>query len=67
MKIIYWNIRGINGRTKHSILQNNIIMEDPNILLLQEMKCAKNIVENLLSKCWKNNNFNYNDSRGDVG
>jgi exonuclease III len=38
--------------------------ENPDILLLQETKCAEMVVENLLSKCWKKSNFMFNDSRG---
>jgi exonuclease III len=40
MKIITWNIRGLNGRSKQRILRNCVKSEDPDILLLQETKCA---------------------------
>jgi exonuclease III len=67
MKIISWNIRGLNERTKQRILQNNILTENPNILLLQETKCAGTVAENLLSKSWKRGNFMFTDSRGAAG
>jgi exonuclease III len=40
MKIISWNIRGLNGRSKQKLLQDMIIAEKPDIMMLQETKCA---------------------------
>jgi endonuclease/exonuclease/phosphatase family metal-dependent hydrolase len=42
MKIITWNIRGLNGRSKQRILRDCIKGENPDILMLQETKCAGN-------------------------
>jgi hypothetical protein len=36
MKIITWNIRGLNGHSKQKLLRDLIIAEKPEIVLLQE-------------------------------
>jgi len=64
MQIISRNIRRLNGRMKQRILRNIIMTENPDILPLQETKCAGTVVENLFSKSWKKSNFMFNDSRG---
>jgi exonuclease III len=53
MKIITWNIRGLNGRSKQRILQDCIIAEKPNILLLQETKCKGAEVETIFQRIWR--------------
>jgi exonuclease III len=40
MKILSWNIRGLNTRRKQTLLKDRIKKEQPDILLLQEKKCA---------------------------
>jgi exonuclease III len=67
MKIISWNIRGLNGRTKQRILRNCIMAEDPNILFLQETKCAGDTVAEVFRWCWRQCSFVYNDSNGAAG
>jgi exonuclease III len=67
MKIITWNIRGLNGRSKQRILRNNILAEDPNILLLQETKCVGEAAEEIFKRCWRHCNFIHNDSNGAAG
>jgi exonuclease III len=52
MNIISWNVRGLNGRTKKRVLRNNIMAENPDILLLQETKCVDAIAENTFLRCW---------------
>ena len=41
MKIISWNIRGLNGAHKHEIIRNMIRDQRPNILMIQETKTKK--------------------------
>jgi exonuclease III len=40
MKILSWNIRGLNARSKQTLLKDRIRKEKPDILLLQETKCV---------------------------
>ena len=44
MKIITWNIRGINGVHKQEILRNVIRDQIPDILLIQETKMKKEVL-----------------------
>jgi exonuclease III len=53
MKIISWNIRGLNGRSKHKLPQDLIMAEKLDIVLLQETKCTSEDVDRLLPYCWK--------------
>jgi exonuclease III len=53
MKILSWNIRGLNGKIKHHILKKNIDKEQPTIIMLQETKCNRNLVSSISSKLWK--------------
>jgi hypothetical protein len=53
MKLISWNIRGLNGHSKQRILRDHIIVEQPDILFLQETKCAGEEMEQILSRCWR--------------
>jgi exonuclease III len=67
MKIITWNIRGINGISKQSNRQDNIRVENPNILLLQETKCFWEEVEEIFWRCWRVCNSIHTDSNGVAG
>jgi exonuclease III len=53
MKIISWNIRGLNGHSKQKLLRDLIIAEKPDIMMLQETKCATEDMDKLLPYCWK--------------
>jgi exonuclease III len=53
MKIITWNIRGLNGCSKQKLLQDLILAEKPEILLLQETKCTSEDIDKLLPHYWK--------------
>jgi exonuclease III len=66
MKIISWNVRGLNERTKQRILCNCIMAEDPNILFLHETKCAGDTTRKFFRRCWRHCNFIYNDSNGEA-
>lgn len=52
MKLISWNLRGLNGPGKLRILKNMIKMEKPQICFLQETKCNSSTLESILSKAW---------------
>jgi exonuclease III len=53
MKIISWNIRGLNGRSKQKLLRDLIFAEKPDVLLLQETKCSNEDLNKLLPYSWK--------------
>jgi exonuclease III len=67
MKILSWNVRGLNGRTKQRVLHKCIMEEKPDILFLQETKCASTIAEALFARCWRHNECIFNDSNGVAG
>jgi exonuclease III len=64
MKLISWNIQGLNGRSKQRLLWERIIAEQPDILLLQETKCAGEEMKQILSRCWKQGQMMTIDARG---
>ena len=67
MKIITWNIRGLNGRSKQRILRDCIIAEKPDILLLQETKCRGAEAETIFQCIWRECNSITTDSTGASG
>jgi hypothetical protein len=67
MKIISWNIRGLNGRSKQKMLRDLILAEKPNILLLQEIKCTSENIDKLLPYCWKQGVVASTDATGTAG
>lgn len=52
MKLISWNIKGLNGPGKGRLLKNMIMLEKPQILFLQETKCNSNTLERIAAKTW---------------
>jgi exonuclease III len=42
-------------------------MEDPDILLIQETKCAGKTAEDILKRCWRNCDSYQTDSKGASG
>jgi exonuclease III len=67
MKIITWNIRGLNGRSKQRILRDCIMAEKPDILLLQETKCRGAEAETISQRIWRECNSITTDSIGASG
>jgi hypothetical protein len=54
MKVISWNVRGINGLSKHRMLRRKIHQEKPTILMIQETKSTSETLQTLLAHLWKN-------------
>jgi len=52
MKLISWNLRGLNSPGKLRMLKNMIKMEKPQICFLQESKCNSSTLGSILSKTW---------------
>jgi len=55
MKVISWNVRGINGLNKHKMLCRVILQEKPTMLMIQETKRNSDNLRALLLPLWKNN------------
>ena len=52
MKLVSWNLRGLNSPGKLRMLKNMIKMENPQMCFLQETKCNSSTLESILSKAW---------------
>jgi exonuclease III len=67
MKTISWNIRGLNGKTKQRILKECIKEENPDIVMLQETKCAGPEAEIIFKRLWKDCSYLHTDAAGASG
>jgi exonuclease III len=67
MKIVTWNIRGLNGISKQRTLRDCIRVENPDILLLQETKCVGEEAEDIFWRCWRVCDSIHMDSNGVAG
>lgn len=52
MKLISWNMRGLNSPSKHRMLKTMIKLEKPAIVFLQETKSTNVLLEKILRKAW---------------
>jgi exonuclease III len=52
MKIINWNIRGLNSPRKQRILKNRLRKEQPDLCFIQETKCNLDRMETISKKHW---------------
>jgi exonuclease III len=52
MKIIIWNIRGLNIPRKQRILKNRLKKEQLDLCFIQETKCIVDIMETISKKQW---------------
>jgi len=52
MKLISWNVRGLNSPSKHRMLKNLIQQEKPTLVFLQETKSNSVVIERILNKVW---------------
>jgi exonuclease III len=66
MKILSWNIRGLNAKRKQVLLKERIKKEQPDILLLQETKCAGVEAHATLQRCWTQAHHVDVDARGEA-
>ena len=67
MKIITWNIRGLNGISKQRILRDYIKVENPDVLLLKETKCAGLEAKTIFRRSWRCCDLYHQDSMGASG
>jgi exonuclease III len=67
MKVITWNIRGLNSPRKQKILKNKLKMEKPDICFIQETKCTTDKMVQISRKSWNTYNFLDIDSQNSVG
>jgi len=49
MKMLSWNIKGLNAQSKQCLLRERIMKEQLDILLLQETKCAREEASQILT------------------
>jgi exonuclease III len=66
MKIVFWNIRGLNGKSKHVILINLFTHERPTIIMLQETKCSNEPLSSLAFRIWQGSGVVVTDALGVV-
>jgi exonuclease III len=52
MKIITWNIRGLNSPRKQRILKSRLRKEQPDLCFIQETKCTTDKMETINKKQW---------------
>eukprot|EP00253_Pinus_taeda_P011971 PITA_11971 len=52
MKLISWNVRGLNSPAKHRMLKNMIQQEKPSLVFVQETKGNNVVLEKILKKVW---------------
>ena len=55
MKLITWNIRGLNNPRKQRILKSRLRNEQPDLCFIQETKCTTNKMEMISKKQWSKN------------
>ena len=67
MNCISWNIRGHNSPEKKGILKSRVLYDDPDLLLIQEMKLNLTHPPLLLNSCFKPSNSLANTGTGTVG
>jgi len=64
MKLLSWNIRGLNGPRKGKLLKKLIMEEKPTTLFLQETKCNSTLLEKIAAKAWPGGLVTAVDSQG---
>ena len=67
MKMLSWNIRGLNAKSKQVFLRERIKKEQSDILLLQETECAGEEAYFTLQKCWKQSHHVEINAKGAAG
>ena len=64
MKVISWNARGLNSQTKQRLLKRKLQKENPDIIFVQETKCASNIIDNVSKKLGRQMKYMETTSHG---
>eukprot|EP00253_Pinus_taeda_P024927 PITA_24927 len=67
MKLISWNIRGLNSPRKGKLLKNLIMEDKPTILFLQETKCNSITLERIAATAWPGGQVTTVDAQGTSG
>lgn len=67
MKLISWNMRGLNSPSKHRMLKIMIQLEKPSVVFLQETKSTNVILEKILCKAWPGSRSTSVDGLGASG
>ena len=67
MKILSWNIRGLNGRSKQRMSKMKIQKDRHVVLFIQETKCSDDLASKLMSRIWKDSRMIAIDARGASG
>lgn len=67
MKLISWNIRGLNSPRKGKLLKNMLMEERLAILFLQETKCKLTSLEEIAAKAWPGGQVTAVDAQGASG
>ena len=52
MKLISWNVQGLNSPEKLRMIENMVKQEQPQIFFMKETKCNSSMLGNILSKAW---------------
>jgi len=53
MKVITWNIKGLNSPRKQRILRNKLKQEQPDLCFIQKMKCTTDRMEAISKQRWR--------------
>lgn len=67
MKLVSWNVRGLNSPGKLRMLKNMIKMEKPQICFLQETKCNSSTIDSIFAKAWPGSQTAAVDASGALG
>lgn len=67
MKLISWNVRGLNSPSKHRMIKNLIQQEKPSIFFLQETKSSNTAIEKVRNKIWAGSSALSVDASGASG
>eukprot|EP00253_Pinus_taeda_P009145 PITA_09145 len=67
MKLISWNMRGLNSPSKHRMLKIMIQLEKPSVVFLQETKSTNVILEKIMRKAWPGSRSTSVDGLGASG
>eukprot|EP00253_Pinus_taeda_P030678 PITA_30678 len=64
MKVISWNVRGLNGQTKQRLLKRKVQKEKSDIIFVQGTKSASNIIKEVSRKLGRRMDYMETDSQG---